>query len=795
MNPETFGPYELLELLGRGGMGEVHRAWDTRRGRVVALKRLLPELADDEQFRARFYRECNGAARLNEAHVVPIHDFGEIDGRLYLDMRLVDGRDLSELLEQEGPFPADLAVTVVEQVAAALDAAHAAGIVHRDVKPSNVLVTGTGTVPHCYLVDFGIAGTTGGRTTGSLTRTGMFVGTLEYVAPERLGDGPTDHRVDVYSLACLLHQLLIGQPPFPTSEPAALCAAHLYREPPRPSETVPSLPRALDTVIARGMAKDPEARYPSAGALAWAARAALGDDHVRTPVGPVGGAPPTTTPPPPARPPLTPPPPVPPAASTTGGYGAAAFPPPPPTLVPAARSEGGLPPTATGTASPPPDGPRAARRPAGTRPARRRLTAALVALAVAAAAAGGVVAAQLLGEGTAVATEAIDDPGDHPFHVPTPEAGGQMGEQAPPPDPPSTAPPEGVYGDQPGLYGGTGAEVCDKAALTEFLETHPSEAAAWADAQDIAPTEIGAYIDRLTPVVLRFDTAVTNHGFEGGRATPFQSVLQAGTAVLVDEYGSPQVRCACGNPLDPPAPRPSPEYEDAAWPAFSDDVVVEVTPAVVVVEVLVVVEIDGQIVERPRGTTGEADRAPDPKTLEEAQDFVEDPTTATPPPATTSPAGTAPTTTSPTTTSPTTRPTTTHPTTAATTTATTTTTAPTTTTPAPTTTNPATTAPTTTARTTTTAPTTTSPTTTAPTTSPTTTTAPTTTSPTTTAPTTTPPSTSAGPSTDDASEGPTGGSPDTTTGDAEEPPDDGAPPAGGEQPPVDTGPADGEPGA
>ncbi|WP_169064634.1 serine/threonine-protein kinase, partial [Geodermatophilus dictyosporus] len=656
MNPETFGPYELLELLGRGGMGEVHRAWDTRRRRVVALKRLLPQLADDEQFRARFYRECNGAARLNEAHVVPIHDFGEIDGRLYLDMRLVDGKDLSELLEQEGAFPADLAVTVVEQVAAALDAAHASGIVHRDVKPSNVLVTGTGTVPHCYLVDFGIAGTTGGRTTGSLTRTGMFVGTLEYVAPERLGSGPTDHRVDVYSLACLLHQVLTGQPPFPTSEPAALCAAHLYREPPRPSETVPSLPRALDAVIARGMAKDPEARYPSAGALAWAARAALGDDHVRTPGMPVGGAPPTTTPPPLTPPPLTPPPltpppltpppltpppPLPPARSTTGGHGVPAFPPPPPTLTPAARSEGVLPPTATAKAPPPPGEPPAARRPAGTRPVRRRLTGALVAVAVAAAAAGGVAAAQLLGEGTAVATEAIDDPGDHPFQIPTSEAGGQMGEQVPAPDPPSTAPPEGVYGDQPGLYGGTGAEVCDGAALTEFLATHPAEAAAWADAQNIAPGEIGAYIDRLTPVVLRFDTAVTNHGFEGGRATPFQSVLQAGTAVLVDEYGSPQVRCACGNPLDPPAPRPSPEYEGETWPAFSEDVVVEVTPAVEVVAVLVIVHTDGQIVERPRGTTGEADREPDPEVLTKAEDFVEDPATATPPsssPATSAPA-------------------------------------------------------------------------------------------------------------------------------------------------------------
>ncbi|MBM7805325.1 serine/threonine protein kinase [Geodermatophilus bullaregiensis] len=620
MSPETFGPYELLELLGRGGMGEVHRAWDTRRERVVALKRLLPELADDEQFRARFYRECNGAARLNEAHVVPIHDFGEIEGRLYLDMRLVDGRDLSELLEQEGPFPADLAVTVVEQVAAALDAAHAAGIIHRDVKPSNVLVTGTGSVPHCYLVDFGIAGTTGGRTTGSLTRTGMFVGTLEYVAPERLGNGPTDHRVDVYSLACLLHQLLTGQPPFPTFDPAALCAAHLYREPPRPSATVPSLPPALDAVVARGMAKDPDARFPSAGALAWAARAALGGDDVRTPVVPLRGAPPTVTPPP-----LTPP-----APATTGGHGAPASTPPVPAVTAAARSEGALPPTVTGTAPPSRDEPPDPRQPVGRRPARRRLAGALIAVAVAAAAAGGVVAARVLdGDSTPVITEAADDPGDSPFHRP-PGGGGQMGEQVPAPEQ-SSAPTEGVSGDQPGLYGGTGAQVCDAAGLTRFLEANPSQAAAWAEVQGIEPEGIGAFIADLTPVVLRFDTAVTNHGFVDGRATPFHSVLQAGTAVLVDEFGSPQVRCACGNPLDPPAPRPSPEYEGEPWPSFSEDVVVNVTPAPVVVNALVVVYADGQIRERPLSTSGEEDKTPPPEVLMDAEEFVEDPTTATPP--------------------------------------------------------------------------------------------------------------------------------------------------------------------
>src|SRR4051794_8405524 len=284
MVPEMFGPYEVQEPIGRGGMGEVHRAFDTVRQRTVALKRLRPEFAADERFRTRFLRECRLAAQLTEAHVIPIHDFGEIDSRLYLDMRLVHGSNLEEVLATGGPLTPDRAVGVVTQVAAALDAAHAAGLVHRDVKPSNVLLSTDGPGLHCYLADFGVAAAVGGS--GSLTSTGTTVGTMAYIAPERLRGEPADHRVDVYSLACLLHEALTGQPPFRSDELAAVIRAHLELEPPQASSLVPTVPPALDEVVVRGMAKDPALRHQTAGELAAAANAALSGRMIGPPAAP-----------------------------------------------------------------------------------------------------------------------------------------------------------------------------------------------------------------------------------------------------------------------------------------------------------------------------------------------------------------------------------------------------------------------------------------------------------------------------------------------------------------------------
>jgi serine/threonine-protein kinase len=266
-----FGSYRVESLIARGGMGEVFRAYDTRHDRVVALKLLAPEFAADRDFRERFRREAHAVARLREPHVIPIHAYGEIDGRLYLDMRLVDGDDLGSRLAAGGALAPAEAVDVTGQVAQALAAAHAEGLVHRDVKPSNVLVGASG---FAYLVDFGIARAAGPGT--ELTATGGAIGTLDYMAPERFTDGPADHRVDVYALTCVLHQCLTGSKPFAAATTASLIGAHLHQPPPRPSELRPGLPAAFDAVIARGMAKDPAQRFGGVAQLADAARAALG---------------------------------------------------------------------------------------------------------------------------------------------------------------------------------------------------------------------------------------------------------------------------------------------------------------------------------------------------------------------------------------------------------------------------------------------------------------------------------------------------------------------------------------
>ncbi|WP_433030311.1 protein kinase domain-containing protein [Actinomycetospora sp. CA-053990] len=303
---EMFGPYRLTSRLGRGGMGEVHRAYDTRRDREVALKRLAPDLADDPEIRERFERECRTAARLSSPHVVPIHDFGVIDGRLYLDMRLVDGRDLARLLREEGPLDPARAVGLVEQLADALDDAHAHDLVHRDVKPGNVLVTTAHGRDFVHLVDFGIVrlgqGTPGGR---ALTEAGTTLGTLAYMAPEQFEGATVDRRADVYALAVVLYEILVGRPPFDGDMPAML-HQHLNVDPQPPSVRRPGLPPALDAVVLRGLAKRPGERFGDAGELAAAARAAL-DGRAPAPIpDPPGGRRPDAPPGGPGGPPRGP---------------------------------------------------------------------------------------------------------------------------------------------------------------------------------------------------------------------------------------------------------------------------------------------------------------------------------------------------------------------------------------------------------------------------------------------------------------------------------------------------------
>ena len=272
-----FGPYRLDALLGRGGMGEVYRAFDTEHERVVALKRLAPHLADDPDFRARFKQEARLAARLRNPHIITIHRFGELAGHLFMDMRYVEGFDAADLIKTVGALAPHRSVALVEQVASALDTAHAAGLVHRDVKPSNLLLDREVSQQFgdfIYLADFGITRSSSSTRSYSLTRTGALLGSLDYMAPEQF-DGVVDQRVDIYALACVFFELLTGKKPYQGVGLPALMHAHVNVAPPQPSGSNADLGTAFDAVISRGMAKNPVERFHSAGELATAARAAL----------------------------------------------------------------------------------------------------------------------------------------------------------------------------------------------------------------------------------------------------------------------------------------------------------------------------------------------------------------------------------------------------------------------------------------------------------------------------------------------------------------------------------------
>jgi serine/threonine-protein kinase len=263
-----FGRYQLIELLGRGGMGEVWRAHDTAIDRTVALKMLLPRFAEDPEFEQRFRREARAAARLDDPHVVPIHDVGEIDGRLYVTMRLINGVDLQTMLNT-GPLDAARAVHIIEQIASALHSAHQAGLVHRDVKPTNILLTPN---DFAYLIDFGIAHAAGDT---ALTSAKTTIGTWAYMAPERFNTGQSDPSSDIYALACVLYQCLTGELPFPGDTLEQVAVSHMVMPAPRPSKDRDTVPTAMDSVIATGLAKEPTARYPSALEMATAARHAV----------------------------------------------------------------------------------------------------------------------------------------------------------------------------------------------------------------------------------------------------------------------------------------------------------------------------------------------------------------------------------------------------------------------------------------------------------------------------------------------------------------------------------------
>jgi hypothetical protein len=268
-----FAGCRLEALAGRGGMGVVYRARDVALGRPVALKVIVAEHAADREFRERFEREARLAASIDHPNVVPIYGAGEAQGQPYLVMRYVDGTDLHALLRRDGPLPPRRAAAIVECVAAALDAAHAAGLVHRDVKPANVLIDGGGNV---YLSDFGLTRLAASDT--RITDTGRWMGSVDFSSPEQLRAERCDARSDVYALGCVLYAALTGEPPFHRGGVLATMQAHQHDPVPRPSER--GAPSAFDAVLERALAKDPAARFPSAGDLGRAAVAAALDEPI-----------------------------------------------------------------------------------------------------------------------------------------------------------------------------------------------------------------------------------------------------------------------------------------------------------------------------------------------------------------------------------------------------------------------------------------------------------------------------------------------------------------------------------
>jgi serine/threonine protein kinase len=261
---EELAGYRIARELGRGGMGVVYEAEHLQLGRSAVLKVLAPHLAGDGAFRERFVEESRLVAAIDHPNIVPIYDAGEVGAVLYIAMRYVEGADLKTLLARDGPLDPELAAGLVEQAAAALDAAHARDLVHRDVKPANILVEGAG--GRVILTDFGVAR---GPRADAAAESGLFLGTVDYASPEQLQGERVTAATDVYALGCVLFECLTGRPPFDRETDVAVVYAHLLDPPPRVGE------HRLDAVIARALAKSPDERYESCGALASAARAGV----------------------------------------------------------------------------------------------------------------------------------------------------------------------------------------------------------------------------------------------------------------------------------------------------------------------------------------------------------------------------------------------------------------------------------------------------------------------------------------------------------------------------------------
>ena len=373
--------YRVDEIIARGGMAVVYRAFDDRLGRSVALKVLAASLASDEAFRRRFIRESQAAAAVNHPNIVPIFDAGEAGGVLFIAMRLVPGQDVLSLIEQQGPLPVARACHIVTQVAAALDAAHERGLVHRDVKPANMLCDAAVGDDHVYLSDFGLS--KHGRAASQLTSHGEFLGTMDYVPPEQIEGRQVDGRSDQYALACSAFEMLTGAPPFARDETLAIMWAQVSATPPTLTSRRPDLPAAADPVMAKALAKAPGDRYRTCLEFATALRSACGastdiagpvppQHDQRTPTVTIAAVPPARPPMPPDPAPFPPPEPVPSAPPVTAGVPAA----------PASVAAPGGPAVPPDRLRPPPAAP-GYRLPPGRTPHSRRARTAVVVACVA----------------------------------------------------------------------------------------------------------------------------------------------------------------------------------------------------------------------------------------------------------------------------------------------------------------------------------------------------------------------------------------------------------------------------
>ncbi|MGH8906542.1 MAG: DUF6777 domain-containing protein, partial [Egibacteraceae bacterium] len=589
LSGSRLGQYELKKVIGRGGTATVYEAYQPALNRLVAVKTL--DGFDDPHLVARFRREAESIARLQHRNILPIYDFGDQDGLLYFAVQYVEGgRTLGDL--SKSAIDPVRAIELVRHLLAGLAYAHQRGIVHRDVKPSNVLL---GEPDWPLLADFGVAKLLADRAT-RLTGHGVAIGTLAYMSPEQALNQRVDARSDLYAIGVILYELFTGQVPFEADTPPVVLLQHINTPPRPPRQLNPAIPPDVEAVMMRALEKDPNKRYQDAVSMSQA----LSRLHLfraqRTSAVPISPA----------------------SEGDRPAYQAGAGSPGPHPggdrqRTPAPAGAGGSPPPG---APPPPPGWGAIPPPPHRRGSRMGMR--LIAGAASLVLVGGLLSLfafnRARGHHTEgeVVLEATASLGVDPFtpNVTVPRPRGAAG-AAPPVARVTPTPTVGHVvtaqsGSTPGLYGGSRENAnCNVQQLAIFLTTNQDKGRAWVSALNGDPTlewsggksirvdQIPLYLRELTPLVLRHDVRVTNHGFAGDRPTPRQSVLQAGTAVLVDKFGVPRVRCACGNPLIPMKPTATrPVYQGPQWVRFNPVQVIVIQPAPTVINNFVIININ-----------------------------------------------------------------------------------------------------------------------------------------------------------------------------------------------------------